>query len=87
MLEQFTPATVLTRFVDIASAGKQVVRTDIPQQMLSYFVRLAAKSKELPIANYELTPPEVDPASPDYVAIREAVHGMLWPATPATPAG
>lgn len=87
MLEQFTPATVLTSFVDIASAGKQVVRTDIPQQMLSYFVQLAAKSQERPMQSYELTPPQVDPEAPDYDAIREAVHGMLWPPVAETPAG
>lgn len=85
MLEQFTPATVLTHFVDIAAAGKQVVRTDIPQQMLSYFVQLATKSKELPIVTYELVPPEVDPEAPNYEAIRGAVHGMLWPPVTETP--
>jgi len=87
MLEQFTPATVLSNFVEIAAAGKQVVRTDIPQQMLSYFVQLAAKSKELPIQSFDLTPPEVDPEAPDYGLIRETVHGMLWPPAPETPAG
>jgi len=79
MLEQFTPATVLTHFVDIAAAGKQVVRTDIPKQMLSYFVQLASKSKTQPVSSYDLTPPEVDPAAPDYDEIRATVHGMLWP--------
>lgn len=87
MLEQFTPATVLTHFVDIAGAGKQVVRTDIPKQMLSYFVQLAAKSKEHPVVSYDLTPPEVDPEAPDYDAIRAAVHGLLWPPETAAPAG
>src|SRR5690606_8706188 len=87
MLEQFTPATVLSNFVEIAAAGKQVVRTDIPQQMLAYFVQLAAKSKELPIQSFDLTPPEVDPEAPDYGLIRETVHGMRWPPAPETPAG
>lgn len=84
MLEQFTPATVLTRFADIAAAGKQVVRTDIPQQMLSYFVQLAGKSKTQPITSYDLAPPEVDPSAPDFTAIRATVHELLWPTeTPA----
>ncbi len=87
MIDQFTPATVLTNFVDIAAAGKQVVRTDIPQQMLSYFVQLAGKSKEQPVASYDLTPPEVDPTAPDYDAIHAAIHELLWPAPPATPEG
>jgi len=84
MLQQFTPATVLTHFVDIAAAGKQVVRTDIPQQMLSYFVQLAEKSKTQPVVSHDLTPPEVDPAAPDYDTIHAMVHDLLWP--PETPA-
>jgi len=84
MLQQFTPATVLTHFVDIAAAGKQVVRTDIPQQMLSYFVQLAEKSKTQPVVSHDLTPPEVNPEAPDYDAIHATVHDLLWP--PETPA-
>ncbi|MGN6272320.1 MAG: LCP family protein [Protaetiibacter sp.] len=85
MLEQFTPATVLTRFIDIAAAGKQVVRTDIPKQMLSYFVQLASKSKTQPVTSYDLTPPEVDPAAPDYDAIHAAIDQLLAPVS-ASPA-
>ncbi len=79
MLDQFTPATVLTHFVDIAAAGKQVVRTDIPQQMLSYFVQLAEKAKAQPLVTHDLVPPEVNPASPDFAAIHATVHELLWP--------
>ncbi|GMA90047.1 LCP family protein [Homoserinibacter gongjuensis] len=79
ILQQFTPGTVLTHFVDIAAAGKEVVRTDIPKQMLSYFVQLAGKSKSQPVVSYDLTPPEVDPASPNFDEIRAKVHELLWP--------
>ncbi len=88
MIAQFTPGTVLTHFVDIAAAGKQVVRTDIPQQMLSYFVQLAQKSKEQPVSSFDLTPPTVDPEAPDYAAIHAAIHELLWPPTSTpTPEG
>jgi len=86
MLQQFTPATVLTHFIDIAAAGKQVVRTDIPQQMLSYFVQLAENAKAQPVVSHDLTPPEVNPEAPDYDAIRAKVQELLHPASP-TPAG
>ncbi|MFT4029053.1 MAG: LCP family protein [Protaetiibacter sp.] len=79
MLDQFQPATVLTHFVSIAAAGKQVVRTDIPKQMLSYFVQLAEKSRAQQVVSYDLVPPEVDPASPDYDAIHATIHELLWP--------
>lgn len=87
ILQQFTPSTVLTHFVDIAAAGKEVVRTDIPKQMLSYFVQLAGKSKTQPVSSYDLTPPEVDPASPDFDAIRTTIHELLWPPETASPEG
>lgn len=87
MLAQFQPGTVLTHFVDIAAAGKEVVRTDIPKQMLSYFVQLADKTRSQPVVSHDLTPPEVDPASPDYTAIHATVHELLWPTPTASPAG
>ena len=84
MLDQFEPATVLTRFVAIADAGKQVVKTDIPKQMLSYFVQLAERTRGQEVPSYNLTPPEVNPASPDYDQIHATVHELLWPTeTPA----
>jgi LCP family protein required for cell wall assembly len=84
ILQQFTPATVLTHFVEIAAAGKQVVRTDIPKQMLSYFVQLAEKSKAQPVVSHDLTPPEVDPAAPDYAAIHATIDELLQPLTAST---
>ncbi|TPW98830.1 LytR family transcriptional regulator, partial [Schumannella luteola] len=81
MLDQFTPATVLTHFIAISAAGKQVVRTDIPKQMLSYFVDLAGKSKAQPIVTHDLVPPEVDPSAPDYDAIHATIDALLHPAS------
>jgi LCP family protein required for cell wall assembly len=40
VLKQMEPANVLTRFQDIASAGKKLVKTDIPGPMLSTYVEL-----------------------------------------------
>nr|WP_182491746.1 LCP family protein [Microcella alkalica] len=73
ILRQVEPATVLTRFESIADAGTQVVRTDIPQSMLGVLSDLAAKARELPIANVELTPPTIDNVEPDY----ELAHSMI----------
>lgn len=86
ILAQFKPATVLTHFVDIAAAGKEVVRTDIPKQMLSYFVQLADKSKGQTPVSLDLTPPEVDPAAPDYDTIHARVKELLWPNATTAPA-
>nr|WP_227412168.1 LCP family protein [Cryobacterium sp. BB736] len=73
MLRQFTPANVLARFEDVAAAGTQVVRSDIPSVMLGLFVDLASKSRELPLVDLELVPPEFNPAAPDYGAIEAAL--------------
>jgi LCP family protein required for cell wall assembly len=82
ILAQFTPTTVLTRFQDVAAAGRNLVETDLPQSMLSYFVELGLKAKEQPVTPVELIPPVVDPEAPDYPAIRELIAQTLHPPTP-----
>ncbi|TFC14424.1 LCP family protein [Cryobacterium sp. MDB2-10] len=85
ILAQASPANVLAKFESVASAGSQVVKTDIPQSMLGYFVTLAAKSKTHPINTVELTPANnVDPENPDYDVIRSLIDAALTPTT-ATP--
>jgi LCP family protein required for cell wall assembly len=85
ILAQASPANVLAKFQAVARAGTQVVKTDIPQSMLGYFVTLAAKSKTHPINTVELTPANsVDPEDPDYAVIRSLIAAALAPAA-ATP--
>ena len=86
ILQQFTPANVLTKFQSIAQAGTQVVKTDVPQDMLGYFTNLAMKSKEQPISSVELTPANnIDQDDPDFDEIRTLIRADLYPPT-ATPA-
>jgi LCP family protein required for cell wall assembly len=84
ILTQFTPGNVLTKFEAIAGAGQKIVKTDIPQGMLSYFVELASKTREQPIASIELTPPTVDPDDPDFSYIRELISTELNPTAEPT---
>ncbi len=78
ILQQFDPANVLSKFQSVAQAGAQVVSTDIPQSMLGYFVELAGKSRQLPIATLELVPDTgVDPEFPDFEYIRLLVSEAL----------
>mgnify|MGYP003677385239 CR=1 FL=1 len=81
ILTQFTPGNVLTKFEAIANAGSKIVKTDIPQGMLSYYVDLASKTREQPIGSIELTPPTVDPDDPDFEAIHELIGTTLSPPT------
>jgi LCP family protein required for cell wall assembly len=83
VLAQFNPANVLAKFQEIAAAGSQVVKTDVPQGSLGYFVNLAGKTKELPIVDVELVPSnDVDPEDPDYDYIRQLVQEAVYPPSP-----
>lgn len=88
VLAQFNAANVLTKFQEIAAAGSQVVKTDVPQSMLGYFVNLAGKTRELPIIDVPLTPDSgFDPEDPDYEYARQLVQQALAPATEEPAAG
>ena len=87
LLAQFNPANVLTKFQGVATAGTEVIKTDVPQGMLGYFVNLASKTKELPVVSVPLIPENgVDPEDPDYAAIKAMIATALAPAPTATPA-
>jgi LCP family protein required for cell wall assembly len=82
ILQQFTPANVLTKFQEVAAAGADTVKTDIPQSMLGYFVNLSTKTKELPVVTVDLVPENgVDPTDPDWEYIRSLVVSATTPAT------
>jgi polyisoprenyl-teichoic acid--peptidoglycan teichoic acid transferase len=83
ILAQFEPANVLLKFQGIASAGSQVVSTDIPQSMLAYFVELAAKTKELPVTKIDFVPPLIYTGSPDFALIQSTVDQALVLTTPS----
>ncbi|KFF59043.1 transcriptional regulator [Cryobacterium sp. MLB-32] len=88
LLSQASPANVLTQFQGVAKAGKEVVKTDVPQGMLGYFVNLASKTKTLPVEGVALTPDNgVDPENPDYAQITALIDAALAPPATDAPAG
>lgn len=82
MLAQLSPANVLLRFQEIAEAGAQLVKTDIPDSMLGRFVDLADKARAHTPVNVELVPPAVDPEYPIYSDIHQMVADGVAAATP-----
>lgn len=87
ILAQFTPQVVLTRFQDVAAAGADIVKTDLPQSLLPTLVDLAMKAREQEVTTIELTPDGgIDEFDPDYAHIAELVQTTLHPPTP-TPEG
>ncbi|MET0830434.1 MAG: LCP family protein [Microbacterium sp.] len=89
ILAQFTPQVVLTRFQDVATAGQDLIQTDLPQSMLPFLADLALKAKEQPVTTIELTPAGgIDEYEPDYAYVQELVRLALHPPTPTpTPEG
>jgi len=82
ILRQFDPLTVLARFDEIAAAGSEAVRTDIPRDLLPTLIDLAMKGRDLDVVKVELTPPNVDPAAPDYGYIHSLVDSTRVKPTP-----
>lgn len=83
ILKQVNPVNVVSKFEGIAQAGSQVMKTDIPQSMLGYFVDLGMKTRKLPVDQLELVPPTIDPENPDYTQIHQLVQEAVAPQTPA----
>ncbi|GAA3588528.1 hypothetical protein GCM10022198_10170 [Klugiella xanthotipulae] len=79
ILEQFTPANVLSKYQGIADAGSQIITTDIPESMLAYFVDLATKTKKLEPIRVDLGPDVIDQDNPDTAYLHEHLHSVLYP--------
>lgn len=77
IITQFEPANVIGKFQGIASAGAQVVKTDIPSVMLPRFVALARQTRAQPITKLELVPGVVETVYPDYAVIHQLVATTL----------
>jgi anionic cell wall polymer biosynthesis LytR-Cps2A-Psr (LCP) family protein len=69
------PKTLVTKYQAIASAGKQLLRTDIPQELLPALVQLGLKVKNAQVSNVDLDKKANFPNGrhPNYDAIREIV--------------
>jgi LCP family protein required for cell wall assembly len=87
ILTQFQPANVLSKFQGIAQAGADVVKTDVPQSTLAYFLDLAMKTKDQEISNVELVPPLIDPEDPDWETVRQSVADALVLSTSKSASG
>jgi polyisoprenyl-teichoic acid--peptidoglycan teichoic acid transferase len=77
MVNQLDPTTLLTNFQKIATAGKQVVSTDIPAADLPQFLALGQQAKSRRIESLQLVPPLIVPHHPDYSVIRQRVAGLI----------
>jgi len=83
ILAQTTPQNVLTHFQDVATAGTNIVETDLPQGLIApTLVNLALEAKGQPVGTLELTPAGgVDEFDPDFAQVQQMVHDKLHPPT------
>lgn len=87
IIQQFTPANILTKFQAVASAGTRIVKTDIPQGMLPGFVDVASMARSQDVTELELVPKNgVNVITPDFDAIHTMVDDALASAEAAASA-
>jgi LCP family protein required for cell wall assembly len=88
IVEKASPVVMLRKYVALAEASKDIVRTDIPARLLHAFVDLAGKVKGKPIRSvgFERSS-SFDPNDPDFAYVREAVRRALHPARSGSSGG
>ncbi|MDF5752346.1 LCP family protein [Spongiactinospora sp. TRM90649] len=70
LLDQADPATVLSRFNQVARAANELLRTDIPRPMLEHLVPLALRVKNAKVTSVQFMPPLINTGYPDWMKIR-----------------
>jgi anionic cell wall polymer biosynthesis LytR-Cps2A-Psr (LCP) family protein len=81
LVNSVNPATLVTKYQQIASAGKQLLRTDIPQEILPAFIELGLKVKNANVSNVDLDKSKNFPTgkNPDYEAMQALVQKAISP--------
>jgi LCP family protein required for cell wall assembly len=95
LVDQKSPMDVLRNFQAVASATKDSLSTNIPQEVLPALLELAGKAKARSLESIAFDPNLPDPgqpnglfntASPDYPYVRQVVRNVIGTATPTTSA-
>ncbi|MET9313020.1 LCP family protein [Kribbella sp. NPDC003505] len=83
LVNSANPQTLVTSYQQIAKAGKELLRTDIPQDILGAFIQLALKVKNAKVTNIDLDKTKNFPTgkNPDYEAMREIIQKAIAPKT------
>jgi polyisoprenyl-teichoic acid--peptidoglycan teichoic acid transferase len=80
LVDAADPLTVLRRYQDLAAAGKEILRTDIPRELMPAFVDLALKVKERPMKSMAfVTSDKFFSGDPDYAWMQSVVDKALSP--------
>ncbi len=86
IVEEAKPLNLLRRYQSLASAGKQIIRSDIPASLLPAFVDLALKTKNSQLTSVVFKPSErFSPSDPDFAWMRKVVRKAIAPPPPRKP--
>ncbi|GAA4716483.1 LCP family protein [Nocardioides conyzicola] len=80
LVDAADPLTVLRRYQALASAGKEILRTDVPRTLMPAFVDLAMKVKERPMKSMAfVSSDKFFSGDPDYDWMHDVVDRALAP--------
>ena len=80
IIDEAKPLTLLRRYQELASAGKKIVRSDIPSALLPAFVDLALKMKGSSVRSVVFrTSDKFFSGDPDFAWMQHVVHKALRP--------
>jgi LCP family protein required for cell wall assembly len=87
IVEEAQPLTLLRRYQDLAATGKQIVRTDIPSDLMPAFVDLALEVKDASVRSVVFrSSDQFFPGDPDFAWMQSVVHKALSPVDRTPPA-
>jgi polyisoprenyl-teichoic acid--peptidoglycan teichoic acid transferase len=80
IIDEANPANLLRRYQALAAAGKEIVHTDIPRQLVPAFVELALKTKDTRVKSVVFrSSDDFYPGDPDFSWMQETVKKALAP--------
>ncbi len=80
LIDEARPLNLLRRYQDLAAAGKKIVRTDIPRDLLPAFVDLTMQVKDAPVESVVFRSSETfSPGDPDFDWMRTKARKALEP--------
>ncbi|QGF22500.1 LCP family protein [Raineyella fluvialis] len=77
VLHQADPVTVVAKFDALATAGGNIVATDVPPSDIGRLSDLALKARALPISSISFVPPLIYPGNPKYDVLQATVKDHI----------
>jgi polyisoprenyl-teichoic acid--peptidoglycan teichoic acid transferase len=83
IIDEADPINLLRRYEALVAAGKEIVRTDVPAQLLPALVDLALKVKNTDVRSVAFVSSErFFPGDPDFAWVQETVQRAIQPPPP-----